>query len=72
MTADDYRMRFGFDPQLGDLDRVNCCKGGLVGHFGCGVCPHLALPRVFCRACLSGEPDAQEWDHVRLRPGINL
>lgn len=44
MTSEEFRSRFGRDPENDDLDRVNCEKAGLRGHKSCGLCQH-GLPR---------------------------
>lgn len=40
----------GRRPELDDLERANCQRRGIVGHFGCGVCEH-GKPVFECFPC---------------------
>jgi len=52
ISEENFKERFGREPELDDLDRVNCDLGpDHVGHWHCGVCPTHDKPRFEC-GCL--------------------
>lgn len=53
ITANDFKVLTGRDPQYDDLDRVNCLLAGQIGHVQCGLCP-----------CGSGLPTFACFDHA--------
>lgn len=48
MTAEEFRRIVGRDPEMDDLDRVNCDLVGTVGHQQCGFCQLHHKPRFIC------------------------
>jgi len=48
MTAEEFKDRFGREPEDDDLDRVNCKEVGTLGHWFCGVCETHNKPRFEC------------------------
>lgn len=55
ITAKEFEERFGFEPHLDDLHRVNCDKAGEVGHHLCGICSHCAKPQFICNHWCGGD-----------------
>lgn len=51
MTPAEFRDRFGHEPTLDDLHRVDCDLAGDVGHMHCGICSDHDKPRFMC-GCL--------------------
>lgn len=52
MNKTEYQDRFGEEPVMDDLDRVNCNQSGEIGHNQCGICPEHDKPRFYC-GCLN-------------------
>jgi hypothetical protein len=54
MTREEFIAVVGRDPEIDDLDRVNCKTVGEPGHLQCGICPVHERPRFLCSAkCLA-------------------
>jgi hypothetical protein len=47
-TEEEFEERVGTEPELDDMDRVNCALVGQPGHFQCGWCDVCDLPRFMC------------------------
>lgn len=45
ITKEKFIECVGREPELDDLERVNCEQAGEVGHWSCGWCPEHNLPR---------------------------
>jgi hypothetical protein len=54
ITAEFFRWETGRWPEHDDLERVNCDKGGQVGHFHCGWCKH-GRPMYECTDCATDQ-----------------
>jgi len=48
ITAAEYQELTGFEPIQDDLERTNCSRVGMIGHWFCGVCPDHNKPRFVC------------------------
>ncbi len=48
LTAQDFVILVGRDPEGDDLERANCEKPGTRGHSQCGICPDHHKPRFEC------------------------
>lgn len=48
MDAKEFKEITGDEPELDDLDRVNCKLAGEAGHSSCGMCPVHNKPRFRC------------------------
>jgi hypothetical protein len=48
LTAQDFTILLGRDPEGDDLERTNCAKAGAPGHSQCGMCPEHKKPRFGC------------------------
>lgn len=48
MDATEFEQKVGRPPENDDLDRVNCDKHGLPGHYFCGWCEMHDKPRFEC------------------------
>jgi hypothetical protein len=48
MTAEQFKILFGREPELDDLDRVNCPDAGKLGHSQCGICGTCNKPKFEC------------------------
>lgn len=58
LTAKEFRALHGRDPELDDLERINCpCSGGF-GHWQCGLCPEHNKARFEC-GCLRRSTDGR-------------
>lgn len=58
MDADEFRERYGREPENDDLHRVNCVRAGELGHTQCGMCPFHSGPRFMC-GCVHGDSKAE-------------
>ena len=45
ITAEIFKAATGRDPEIDDLERCNCTKGGEIGHFFCGWNTEKNLPQ---------------------------
>jgi hypothetical protein len=50
MNFEEFRDATGCEPEQDDLERANCTKAGLPGHYSCGICPHQ-IPTFMCLEC---------------------
>jgi hypothetical protein len=48
ITSEEFTKRFGREPVMDDLNRVNCPEAGDPGHYQCGVCEEHDKPRFMC------------------------
>lgn len=60
MTYDEFKERFGREPENDDLDRVNCKHVGTLGHWFCGVCETHNLPRFECGCMIDNRTYKEE------------
>lgn len=57
ITADDFQRMTGYPPRQDDLERCNCKKDSVPGHYYCGVCTKHDKPRFVC-GCSTFKKDA--------------
>lgn len=57
LTAQDFTILLGREPEGDDLDRANCPKAGAAGHSQCGMCPEHKKPRLECCCVLRSDPN---------------
>jgi hypothetical protein len=55
VTPEQFRERFGCDPEHDDLHRVSCEQAGEFGHAMCGICAAHDKPRFLC-GCVAVKP----------------
>jgi hypothetical protein len=48
ITARDFRLATNSEPEMDDLDRVNCKSAGKIGHINCGWCFEHNKPKFMC------------------------
>ncbi len=56
MDAEEFKELTGINPIQDDLERVNCDKAGMLGHWQCGLCVEHNKPRFQCGCTINQVP----------------
>lgn len=59
MTEAEFTQLAGYPPENDDLDRVNCERVGVPGHFLCGMCSVHEKPRTVCGCLADNQEDSE-------------
>ncbi len=50
-SAEDFAYNVGYQPEVDDLERVNCEQAGEICHKQCGLCDHNRPKFLHCKDC---------------------
>lgn len=68
-TPEHFKSRVGREPEMDDMERVNCDKVGTFGHMLCGWCPEHDLPRWHPK-CLGRTHEHTDGHYTRSSDGL--